>query len=237
MAGCIRVKEGRYRCILRILENLSNIDNARSGSAPARHAALFDLWLTCSLPRQTEDVVSFLEYKRKDAERWLNLDVYDALVPHSAKGPKERLFLCDVDAVLAIMKAERAPHNPAVLALLYEAVERHGVLGVRLKSLADEVSTPARQLGKWFRRYTGVSFRRFLRSLRIRHAVELLSRDEWSVSEIAVELEHTDPSNFVREFRSELGITPAGFRRMLKVTPQGDSPQPGQNRRQTKRHG
>lgn len=84
-----------------------------------------------------------------------------------------------------------------------------------LNELALHVGVDAFRLIRAFNRHLGMPPFRYLESLRIREAQKLLE-DECSLVEVAFELGFTDQSYFTRRFKSQLGLTPGQYRRMLR---------------------
>ncbi|MBV9083130.1 MAG: helix-turn-helix transcriptional regulator [Acidobacteriaceae bacterium] len=71
-----------------------------------------------------------------------------------------------------------------------------------------------------FKAITGVLFRDYLRALRMAHATQVLLTTTTPITKLSFALGHTQPSNFVREFRSEIGIPPEVFRSRYKCAPE-----------------
>jgi AraC family transcriptional regulator len=67
-----------------------------------------------------------------------------------------------------------------------------------------------------FKQRTGCSPHRYLRSLRVRRAKELLHNDYMSISEIALSCGFCHQEHMTRVFRAECGTTPAAFRRGIR---------------------
>jgi AraC-like DNA-binding protein len=66
---------------------------------------------------------------------------------------------------------------------------------------------------KLFKEQLGISFVRYLWRVRIRHALELLTRSHLPITEIALELGFNDLSHFERVFRTIQRESPSQFRR------------------------
>ncbi|HEY0111331.1 MAG TPA: helix-turn-helix domain-containing protein, partial [Fibrella sp.] len=59
---------------------------------------------------------------------------------------------------------------------------------------------------------TGMSINRYVRSLRLRKARELLSSSSMNISEVAYSVGFEDPKYFSRVFSEEFGVSPGNFR-------------------------
>jgi len=64
-----------------------------------------------------------------------------------------------------------------------------------------------------FKRMAGCNFVEFIRKLRVAHACRLLRQSEWPVSDICYEVGFGNLSNFNRQFRVEMGVSPTVYRR------------------------
>lgn len=188
----------------------------------ATHDLLFLQWLECSLTAQWADLRSYLRVLDCDLATWFRHKAYNRLVPPSALDAERLLFSCDFDALSALaLCGSRQEHCPAALrvARILEWVsEREDVAdgpGLPLKHLAPRFRFSSDRLGRLFRQYTGQTYRKYLRTIRMRRAAKLLLRDPTSTTkEVAALLGYEDTSNFSRDFRSRLGTTPGEFRRL-----------------------
>lgn len=86
-----------------------------------------------------------------------------------------------------------------------------------LQELALQVGIDAYRLIRAFNRCVGMPPFRYLESLRIREAQRLLE-DDRTLVDIACELGFTDQSYFTRRFKSQIGVTPGQYRRMLSAS-------------------
>jgi AraC family transcriptional regulator len=86
-----------------------------------------------------------------------------------------------------------------------------GDLGVEHLAVAAGLSPV--YFARQFKRRTGSSPHRYLRSLRVKRAKELLRDDCLSIAEIALACGFCHQEHMTRVFRSECGTTPAAFRR------------------------
>lgn len=64
-----------------------------------------------------------------------------------------------------------------------------------------------------FRKYAGISAVEYINQLRIKTACELLNAGGKNISEIAYACGFTNLSNFNRQFRSQMGLSPTEYRR------------------------
>ena len=84
------------------------------------------------------------------------------------------------------------------------------------RRLAEQLSVSESTLTKRFRAETGLTLGRYLDSMLMQRARELLLTDQ-SIAEIAEQLDFCDQFYFSRFFRQRQGETPSRYRRALKT--------------------
>ena len=74
------------------------------------HVIAFRQWLEYGLEEQKADLDLYLsalrDNKRTVLEVWLRLEPYRALMPESAEEGEQQLFLCDLEAILALLRKQ-----------------------------------------------------------------------------------------------------------------------------------
>ena len=81
-----------------------------------------------------------------------------------------------------------------------------------LGKMAEAVNLSATHFCFLFKSVTGVPPKRYLKSLKMRHAATLLTSTFLSVKEIVRRAAFTDESHFVRDFKRIYGMTPSQYR-------------------------
>lgn len=99
--------------------------------------------------------------------------------------------------------------NGALTFSLKKILEHKGTL--QTKELAGEVYYSEKQLNRLFQKHVGASVKTVSRVVRVKHALDLLSRP-MSLSQAAEQTGHYDPSHFVRDFKTLCGFTPQEYR-------------------------
>jgi AraC-like DNA-binding protein/mannose-6-phosphate isomerase-like protein (cupin superfamily) len=127
-------------------------------------------------------------------------------------------------AVRTLRMAERQNRRTLVFKAGSDSMERVIHYALRLKScffrpetLADaakSVHLSRRQFTDLFRRVTGKSRRRYIRTLRLDHAIRLLTNTDKSVIAVAFEAGFEDLSQFHHIFKETCGCTPSNYREM-----------------------
>ena len=83
--------------------------------------------------------------------------------------------------------------------------------------LADRVGVSVDTLERAFKRETEHSVIHYYRTVRFRHAEDLLRSSSMSIGEIAVACGFSDSSSFARSYRAHTGVSPRAHREQLRV--------------------
>jgi AraC-like DNA-binding protein len=102
----------------------------------------------------------------------------------------------------------RKIEEASVNRLLTELEEVYSQRGLSLRSLGRQYGVSPARLGAVFAQSVGCSFRNYLRHLRIRKALALLSEPARSISEVAYAVGYKSMSGFDRDFKSILHAPP-----------------------------
>ncbi len=84
-----------------------------------------------------------------------------------------------------------------------------------LINLAKKLRVHPVTLSKQFPKYYNCSFGEYLRQLRIEKAISLLAKKTIPISDIAEDCGFSEPSNFIRSFKRQKGITPDAYRKLI----------------------
>jgi AraC-like DNA-binding protein len=91
-------------------------------------------------------------------------------------------------------------------------LERHYTATVSMEQMADLAGLSSTHFNREFKRLFGMSPTRFLHSLRIEKARQLLVSTRRTLAQIALDTGYHDQSHFTRHFRRLTGLTPRAFR-------------------------
>jgi transcriptional regulator GlxA family with amidase domain len=83
-----------------------------------------------------------------------------------------------------------------------------------LVRLAKELNVSIWHLGRLFKESTGMGFRRYLRSVRMFRAKELLSTTFLSIKEVAIQVGYKHMSDFDHHFKHDHGRRPTEHRNL-----------------------
>lgn len=117
-----------------------------------------------------------------------------------------------IPSVAAEGGAADEPHNVATARIAREFVDQHYREKITLADAADKVHLSPGYLGSIFKAAVGVSFRAYLRSVRIARAKELLHDHALNLSEIAEAVGYDDLNYFSETFLDETGMRPSEYR-------------------------
>ncbi|MCR5624954.1 MAG: AraC family transcriptional regulator [Lachnospiraceae bacterium] len=81
-----------------------------------------------------------------------------------------------------------------------------------LKEAADLVNISYYHFSRMFKKTVGINYQEYCNISRIRHAEELLSESDKSVSEIAFEIGYESNTSFIKSFKKYLNTTPSKYR-------------------------
>lgn len=102
------------------------------------------------------------------------------------------------------------------LAPVVRHLEDHFTKPVSMKEMAALAGLSTTQFNRAFREILRMSPTRFLHSLRIERARQLLAGGNHTIGEIAQQTGYHDQSHFTRHFRKLAGMTPGEFRRRVR---------------------
>ncbi len=134
-----------------------------------------------------------------DAMRLIQL-IIEAAADTSARGAAE--MLSDRQLI----------HNYA------EALKSEFFEATTIDAAAKSLGLPRRSFTKLFAEETGTTWLRFVRELAIEHAKERLQATEIPAASVAFECGFNDLSTFYRQFKTQVGMSPAKYRTLARAS-------------------
>ncbi len=89
---------------------------------------------------------------------------------------------------------------------------------ISLREIAESLNLTPNYFGELFKKETGVSFNTYLKSIRLKYALNLLNNTELNISQICFESGFNTTSYFIDNFKKEYGTTPMQYRMKAKNT-------------------
>jgi AraC-like DNA-binding protein len=99
-----------------------------------------------------------------------------------------------------------------IQALMRLVEDRHGTLNLSLDEIGSQLGISGAHLYRLFKQMTGITFRHYLREVRITKAAEELRDLAKSIKQVADESGYSDVSNFYHDFKKIRGLTPRQYR-------------------------
>jgi len=102
--------------------------------------------------------------------------------------------------------------DPRVRSVLMLLRDGRGPITSALVEESQRLGLSQAHLNRLFKREVGTSFRRYLRTLRMKTAAKMLQDQARAIKAIAQEVGYSDVSNFYHDFNAVHGISPKQFR-------------------------
>lgn len=122
----------------------------------------------------------------------------------------ETLFLHCQDT-LATSTVEQTSYQRVLSIMHY--IELHYMEKVTLQSISDLLHLSECECSRLFKRYMNTTLFSFLQKYRIERSVELLSRTDLSITEIAIQSGFSDSNYFTKTFVKHMCCTPRDYRK------------------------
>lgn len=114
--------------------------------------------------------------------------------------------------------------RPIWLARVVEKLNDEFLRNISNEELALEVGMHPVHVAAVFRRFYKQTIGEYTRNLRIHHALQLLTKKELTLADIAIATGFSDQSHFTRVFTNIVGTTPGAFRKSLNGSVQDLDP-------------
>ncbi|MBI2256120.1 MAG: GlxA family transcriptional regulator [Proteobacteria bacterium] len=108
-------------------------------------------------------------------------------------------------------------HGDEIVLKVQHWLQRHALEKVTLPQMAAQARLGERTFLRRFRHATGLNPTRYLQSLRLTKAREMLELTNQKIDQIAYRIGYEDPGAFTKLFQSQIGLTPSEYRRRFGV--------------------
>lgn len=118
--------------------------------------------------------------------------------------------------IVSDLQARDGAEDESTLSLSDSAaayIDAHFAQPLTVNSVAAKLFVSPSHLGQTFRKNKGVTFRQYLKTVRLRKARELLERTSLHVYDIAHRVGFSESKYFVVCFEQEVGMSPAAYRK------------------------
>jgi AraC family transcriptional regulator len=149
-----------------------------------------------NIPELQNTVIGLLKAKRKSKE------MRSPFMKTSGVNPR-KLF------------REKAPFQSVNLYKAIRFIEENLSHVIHLDRIAKEANTGRYHFCRIFKKRVGISPMRLVTYMRIEKAKKLLLEAELTVSDVASDCGFNDISSFIKQFKKNTGMTPAGYRKSL----------------------
>lgn len=129
------------------------------------------------------------------------------------EGGRRALSFFALDVLLAISDLSRRGDSPKELIRALDFIARNIRRKTGLRELAEELGMSPVSVIRLFVRHLGTTPGEYIRRRRIETAEELLRSGEFSVKEVAAEMNYSSPQYFATEFRKRRGCAPGAAKR------------------------
>lgn len=82
---------------------------------------------------------------------------------------------------------------------------------IKAQDIAHEVCLGIKQFERTFSKYVGLNPKKFASIIRFQNVIQINSKDNRSLSQIAIDSGYYDQSHFIHDFKSLTGLTPKAF--------------------------
>ncbi|MDY0872120.1 GlxA family transcriptional regulator [Dongia rigui] len=113
--------------------------------------------------------------------------------------------------------APKLAHGDAAVLKVQHWLQRHASEKVTLPQMAAQAKLGERTFLRRFQKATGLNPTRYLQSLRLAKAREMLELGTQKIDQIAYRVGYEDPGAFTKLFQAQIGLTPSEYRKRFGV--------------------
>ena len=126
-------------------------------------------------------------------------------------------ILIELIGELHTLERHNTDDTPSAIgqAILY--IHNHGCEKISLSDVASNVHLSAGYFSELFKKTTDQTFKNYLIEFRIKNACRMLTKTDWSVTDICFACGFESYANFMRTFKAKRGISPLKYRQKSKT--------------------
>lgn len=118
------------------------------------------------------------------------------------------LLILDRFMQIHIYKKNKKPKDHRIFQVMKYVVDHYNE-PISMQAMAELTGLSRMYFGNIFQQQTGMSFRRYVNSIRLNHAENMLASGEFNVSEVAIACGFSDVFYFSKVFKELRGIAPS----------------------------
>ncbi|MFT2092780.1 helix-turn-helix domain-containing protein [Paraglaciecola sp. 2405UD69-4] len=122
----------------------------------------------------------------------------------------DQAMLTKLSDFLVLQSFTNSPTLLRVQRLITTIKEHHSI--TKVEQLAQQSNMSVRSIQRLFEEYVGLSPKWLIRKYRLRRALDLLEAKQATLTELAAQLDYSDQSHLIRDFKVFLNITPSQYR-------------------------
>lgn len=151
---------------------------------------------------------------------WIQGGSCQSLVYNLIESETERQYYKNINELLDLLKEQKSKTEFSTIPKWLQEVKYiidtsyHEVL--KSKEIAKWVGVHPIYLSRMFLKYFGQSIKSYLTTVRVNNAMAAIISEEEYLTEVAYNTGFFDQSHFNRMFKTETGITPGDFKRLVK---------------------
>lgn len=122
-----------------------------------------------------------------------------------------------LDEIAPLLEKQEQPGEDMLLQQIIELLHaKYADSQFSIQGMAGHFSQSASYLSRYFKEQTGRTVSDYLNGIRIDEAKRLLIETDLTVTDIVQRIGYSDPSSFIRKFKSELQLTPGEYRKRMQ---------------------
>ena len=144
-----------------------------------------------------------------------DLDILSCIKNMPTLSQLQKRFVQIILIYMEKLEENISQHDTALVKKAVNYIENNYACQMMLEDIAAQFHLHPNYFSRLFKQQTGITFRDYLRNLRIRQAKLLLADPSQKISCIAEAVGYKDTAHFIRAFKDITGTTPSVYRKTL----------------------
>jgi AraC-like DNA-binding protein len=220
--------DSKNKCIYRVSENNAIINSILEGDYENAIATIDRILITNVVNNVSSEDAKMLYYsiintrinafkmKKINVDNLINDMNDDTYFNISAKSETEiSKFILDLVELVGKTENEGTEENRMYEIMKY-IEENYKNYELTLEYVARHFNVDSKALSKHIKKYSNITFRKYLTELRIEEAKRLMITTDMSIEQIYIEVGYVSRTTFIRAFDSVEKITPSEYRKKVR---------------------